>query len=353
VYDGIEHKIVPHCAPIRNARVRRVLALAVLLGLTVACRAIVGPDLPATQIAEFDRVWNDFDLHYSFFGVKHINWDSLGVIYRPRALAARTDADLAPVVSGLLGNLHDRHILVYINGNATPTDTEPLGSTFDPGSDFGSYVRSVGSFAAGVSYGYAAPTVGYIEIQTFDGDAWVAEVDTALAGLPGIHALIVDVRHNDGGNLENAIAIAGRFAGHSTTFASARFRNGPLHSDFTPPIAQRVAPAGSRHFAGNVYVMTNRNTYSAAEMFVLAMHALGHTTTVGDTTAGQAGLAVVHELQNGWLYQFPESIEYTLDGETFEDVGLPPDVPIQRTQSDINKGIDAQIARAIALAASH
>jgi carboxyl-terminal processing protease len=334
--------------------VRRAVALSAVMAIAGACGAIVGPGLPATPIAEFDRVWRDLDLHYSFFALKKTNWDSLGAVYRPRAVAAHDDGELAPIVLGLLGNLRDRHISLTIGGNTSSPDTESQGSTFDPLSDYQTYVRLVGSFSGGpVSYGFATPTVGYLEIQTFEGSGWLAEIDTALAGLPGIHGLIVDVRHNNGGLVENAIAVAGRFADRSLTFASVRFRNGPSHSDFSSPTAQRVVPAGVQHFSGNVYLLTNRNTYSAAELFVLAMRALGHTTTVGDTTGGQAGSPLVRELQNGWTYQFPESIEYTLGGTTFEDIGLPPDAPIQRKQSDINNGVDTQIERALALAASH
>jgi C-terminal processing protease CtpA/Prc len=80
------------------------------------------------------------------------------------------------------------------------------------------------------------------------------------------------------------------------------------------------------------------------------MHALGHTTVVGDTTAGETGSPFSRELQNGWTYQFPESIEYTLDGRTFEDIGLAPDVPVLNTSAQIVRNVDAQLARAIALA---
>lgn len=325
---------------------KRRAALTLIAALCAACGVVVGPDPSTSEAALFDRVWNDLDLHYSFFVVKQINWDSLGTVYRPRALAAKDDGALATVLIGLLRSLHDDHVLF----GSTSTSSSPYPNLFDPTVTFTKYVQSVGGFSNGLSYGLANPTVGYIRLQLFEGSDLTSDLDSALAQLGPVTALIIDVRHNGGGLTENATAVAGRFADHATTAAYVRYRNGPAHSDFTAPIAQTVAPAGSRHFAGNVYLLTDRNTYSAAELFVLSMRSLGHTTVVGDTTGGQAGSPLVRELPNGWTYQFPESIEYTLDGLVFEGIGLPPDVPVRNTSAEINRLVDSQLERAIALA---
>jgi C-terminal processing protease CtpA/Prc len=80
------------------------------------------------------------------------------------------------------------------------------------------------------------------------------------------------------------------------------------------------------------------------------MKSLGHTTVVGDTTGGSAGSPLVRELMNGWTYQVPESVELTPDGAAFEGKGLPPDVSVQNTVLEINRLVDSQLERAIALA---
>ena len=332
---------------------KRRAALMLIVALCTACGMIVGPDPSTSEVALFDRVWHDLDLHYSFFVAKQVNWDSLGAVYRPRALAAQDDNALAPVLIDLLSTLHDDHILLGIGGHAYSTSSSPYPNRFDPTVTFAKYVQNLGGFSSGLDYGLVTPTVGYIRFQLFEGSDISSELDTALAQLGSVSALIIDVRHNGGGLIESATAIAGRFAEHATTVAYVRYRNGPAHSDCTAPIAQTVAPAGSRHFAGKIYVLTDRNTYSAAELFVLSMRALGRTTVVGDTTGGEAGSPLVRELQNGWTYQFPESIEYTLDGRVFEDIGLPPDVPVQNTSAEINRLVDAQLERAIALATAN
>jgi hypothetical protein len=324
---------------------RRVLTIAAVAACA-ACSAVVGPDLSTSPLALFDRVWSDFDLHYSLFVVKGINWDSLRTVYRPQAAQATNQFGAQNIIIRLLSNLHDGH--VQFRGAATGTTL--FGNSDSPTITYGRYVTPRVNFADGVSCGIVSPNVGYMEISTFDGAQFLTEVDSALSALSGVQSIIIDVRNNDGGLVDNAIGAASRFAQRRVTVAYVKYRNGPAHTDFTDFLEQQVQPAGPSRFSGPVYLLTGRNTVSAAELFTLSMHALGRTTVVGDTTAGETGSPFARELQNGWTYQLPESIEYNLAGASFEDIGIPPDVPIQNTNRQIAANIDAQMQRAIALA---
>jgi carboxyl-terminal processing protease len=317
-----------------------------------ACTAVVGPDLSGSAIALFDQVWSDFDLHYSLFAAKQIDWNAARAVYRPLVLGINADdpfgdanGQLSSFISSMLGTLRDDHVLFRGSRVASGRGgirNDPVNTT--------PFVQYVGSFSDGLSFGSVSSTIGYINIGTFDGTGWVAEIDSALKVLDSAQAMIIDVRNNDGGFLDNAIGVAGRFAQTTTTAAYVRYRNGPNHSDFTAPIAQVVSPSGTRKFTGKVYVLTGRNTVSAAELFVMAMKALGQTTVVGDTTAGETGGPFARELQNGWSYQFPESIEFGLDGQEFEGIGLGPDLVIHNSFGPTGLVVDAQLAKAIALA---
>jgi carboxyl-terminal processing protease len=328
---------------------KRCAVLIVLMSLCAACSAIVGPDLSTSGPALFDRVWNDFDQHYSLFVVKQINWDSLRAVYRPLAVAAPDDDDVANTITDMLSNLRDGHVTFM--GNAVGVAVH--GNGYVPTITYGKYVVNGGAFPSGISYGTVSSTIGYIQIPTFEGGGVLPDLDNVLAALGGVTSVIVDIRNNDGGLLENATGTAARFAEQAMTVAFVRYRDGPAHTDFTAPIAQTVTPNGSHRFTGKVILLTSRNTVSAAELLVLSLRALGHTTVVGDTTAGETGSPFARELQNGWTYQFPESIEYTLAGNTFEDIGLAPDVAVRNTGPQIAANVDAQLVRAIALAGVH
>jgi carboxyl-terminal processing protease len=329
---------------------RAALLLAVVAA-AAACSAIVGPDAQVTPLALFDRLWSDFDRHYSLFEVKGINWDSLRAEYRPQAAAASIDELTGRVIPQLLRNLADDHVL----WRGSREGGSPRGIGMEPTAP-GLYVAGIAGYtsgASGVSCGRVDSTIGYLRLASFDDTGWMPEVDSAIAALGPVESIIIDVRNNDGGLLVNALEVAGRFASRPTTAAYVRYRNGPGHSDFTSSISQQVTPGGPHQFHGKIVLLTSRNTVSAAELFVLAMRSLGHTTVVGDTTAGETGAPFLRELQNGWSYQFPESIEYTLDGSVFEGIGLAPDVPVMNDRRPDSRLSDLQLERAVSIAYVH
>jgi C-terminal processing protease CtpA/Prc len=336
---------------------KRRLALAALaLPALFACSdPVLAPNKVAPTNADvFDALWNEFDLHYSFFEVKRVNWDSLRTVYRPRAIDAANDAALARVIGSMLNALADRHVSLTTSGPASTMtllskiDSAVARNPFDPRVT-DKYLQSKRAASGGhVEYGFVTPAIGYVRIPSFDGNGWIGELDEALAALKTATAMIVDVRGNRGGTHSLAIAAAGRFATTSATYSYTRIRNGPRHGDFTNNIAQIVRPAGPAQFRGAVVVLTNRSVYSSAEDFVLAMDALPLVTTMGDSTGGASGLPMTRELPNGWTYQLSTWIEYTLDGRVFENIGLGPDAYVPTSWPELLRGVDAVMDRAIA-----
>ncbi|HEX6964398.1 MAG TPA: S41 family peptidase [Gemmatimonadaceae bacterium] len=333
----------------RTSRATRWAALVLVAGLVACAHWVVGPDPSTSSTAIFDNLWSDFDAHYSFFELKGIDWDSLRTVYRPLAEHASDDAELFETLAGMLAELHDVHVSLT-GPDESYHWNPPYPDLFDSTIAFTGYVIDARRSPSGhLHYGRCLidSTVGFIAIPSFTDVGWSGEIDDVLDSLRDVRALIIDVRGNGGGDTQNAIDIASRFADRERTFASVRYRNGPRHSDFTGNIAENIAPGGARRFTGPVVVLTDRQVFSAAEEFVLAMHALPTVTTLGDTTGGGSGNPLVRELPNGWTYQISQWIEYTPDGKTFEGVGLPPDTAIPIFPEDRNRGIDRQLRGAV------
>jgi hypothetical protein len=334
----------------------KAIAACILAAATFGCAgSIVGADASPNQSAVFDEVWQQFDLHYSFFQLKQINWDSLGAYYRPLALQAATDQEFASVISRMLRELRDVHVTLTPTGTrstltyASPMDTIP--AYYNDNVVFQHYVTSSTLSATGhLRYGMLTASIGYIRIPSFGDAGWASEIDAALDQMRAATKIVVDVRNNYGGDYRLAADIAGRFADHSRTFGYLKYRNGPSHSDFTPYATETVSPSGPRQFTGPVYVLSNRRDFSSAEDFILAMRSLPNTTVVGDTTAGASGGPIVRELSNGWTYQLSEWIEYTSDKQTFEGVGLAPNYFARGTATDAQRFVDSAIDRALLLA---
>ena len=334
---------------------RRVAAAALLLAAAGCRDALLGPGPSQDRGALFDDVWHQFDLHYSFFALKNIDWTAVGDRYRPQAVAATSDTVFARVLSNMFDELRDVHVTLTPFGDGStmrylsPYDT--ISTWFSPQRITTRYLTQTGATSGGhIRYGLAAPGVWYVYIPSFEGDGWSGEIDEALAHAAGARAIMIDVRNNGGGNKTLATDIAGRFADHARTFGYIRLRDGAKHTDFSDDIAETVSPSGSERFTKPVVVITSRHDFSSAENFVLAMRALPNVTTVGDTTAGASGGPLVREMANGWTYQISQWIEYTPDHRTYEGIGLAPDIAVKNTAQAASQQRDLVFEKALAFA---
>src|SRR5476649_2279459 len=295
--------------------------------------------LVPSRASLFDELWREFDLHYSYFELKHVDWAALGAQYRPLAIASADDAAFAAVLEHMLAGLQDLHVSISPAGVIAPhllSRADTASVYYSPTLVFRKYVPT-GQYAPGghIRYGMTTSGAGYVAISDFGGANWETDMDIALAQLSQASSIVVDVRSNGGGTYALAAALAGRFADRAHTFGYVRRRNGPSHSDFTDYAAEIVEPAGPVQFHGPVIVLSNRRSYSTAENFVLAMRTLPSVTVVSDTTGGASGAPIVRELSNGWTYQLSEWIEYTPDRRPYEGVGLAPDIVVRATASDM------------------
>jgi carboxyl-terminal processing protease len=321
-----------------------LLAAAGLAG----CTAVIGPDASTSPEAIYDVVWQEVDRHYSFFAVRPLNWDSIGLANRPAANA--TPVQLQAAIRRLLAPLDDPHVTFR---------THPEGPVFQSGSTRAHpvtffdmiavqrYVPALQTSPSGrMRFGKATPSIGYVRVPDFGGEGWGREIEDVLASLGQVTGIIFDVRMNGGGDNSMALDIAGRFTDSRRLIGYYRYRNGTRHTDLTDFVAHELEPLGDR-FDGRVVVLTDRGVASSAEDFVLMMRAIPGTTVIGDTTMGASGNPLMRELPNGWLFQVSEWIAYTPEREIVEWVGLAPDIAIKATQQDFTARIDRALERAI------
>lgn len=336
-------------------RALRTLAIAAFttVGAASCTDNIVAPSR-TDRGSLFDELWNEFDLHYSYFQVRNVDWTAIGAKYRPLAVAATTDDAFAHVLGDMLAELHDVHVSITPAGKNTlryqsQYEVSPLG--YNPTAALSKYAATTSFTTDGghIRGGIVSPHVGYLQITTFLGDGWSGEIDQALETLGKVSSAIIDVRNNGGGSKAIATDIAGRFADHQHVFGYVRLRNGPKHTDFTGDIAETVEPRGT-HFSGRVIVLANRRSMSSAEDFVLAMRSLPNTIIMGDTTAGASAGPLMRELSNGWTYSVSQWVAYTADHKMFEAIGLAPDVVVKPSPEAVRSASaanDLQLERAI------
>jgi C-terminal processing protease CtpA/Prc len=59
---------------------------------------------------------------------------------------------------------------------------------------------------------------------------------------------------------------------------------------------------------------------------------------------------MIRELPAGWTYRLPQWIEYGAQKESYEGIGLAPNIVVPATEADSIAGRDVQLERAVQLA---
>ena len=328
--------------------IRRLLLLVVLGLSALTCSACgstspTAPSPPSSDLAtQFDTLWSTFDREYSYFVHKRIDWSALRALYRPRAIAAADQSSFIAVIREMLGHLHDLHVVIRDPGGRTMPTYDPQSFVNWDRSVWQLYIARANWTQGQSDWGYGVlEGVPYITIGGWGTNSIrSADFDAALERFRNSPGIIVDVRMNPGGNDSLALEVAGRFARTSVVFGSVRFRNGPLHTDFGPATTRTLTPRGAWQYAGNVLLLIGRRCASSNESFIAAMGQLPNVTLVGDRTAGSTGNPGTFPLAHGWSYTVSRWIEYTVDNQPIEDIGIFPDVFVAAGPDDFSMSRD-------------
>ena len=335
----------------------RKACLFVTFAALAACGGSGGgssqPQPPATSSLDlYDSLWSEFDRSYSFFVLKGIDWDDSRTRFRARLNAESSDNELFDVLSEMLLELEDPHVVLDSSlGTSSYTGWyDQYPSNFDESVVMATYLgaNAMMSPETNMLFGPIDSDIGYLRVYNLTGTGHGNDIDYILGQLSGISGLVIDLRSNGGGNDQNGEAIAGRFADAIYLYRRNRFRDGPEHGDFGPYIDSFVSPTGSGSFLGPIAVLTNRGTISSAESLVLGFAALPNSSSFGDFTGGGSANPEQNQLSNNWTYTVSRWIEYLPDGTTFEGVGIEPDVRVDISAADMAISRDTILDAAIA-----
>jgi carboxyl-terminal processing protease len=151
--------------------------------------------------------------------------------------------------------------------------------------------------------------IGYIPLQTFNENA-AEEVQAAVSRLvaQGARGLVLDVRDNGGGIVEQALAISSLFLKDSQEIVSVRARGAP----------NEISKARGVHVASGIplVVLTNGNTASAAEIVAGALQDHDRALVLGATTFGKGLVQSLYALDGGYSLKLTTGKWYTPSGRS-------------------------------------
>jgi carboxyl-terminal processing protease len=136
------------------------------------------------------------------------------------------------------------------------------------------------------------PGIGYIRI-TGEMETTSQEVQDALNSFgPNLKGLVIDLRDNPGGLLNQAVDVCDKFLRKGQVVVSQRARKGVF------PDQVYTVPTGSTA-TYPIVVLVNRNTASAAEIISGALQDHDRALIVGETTFGKGLVQTVYPLSEG------------------------------------------------------
>lgn len=147
--------------------------------------------------------------------------------------------------------------------------------------------------------------IGYLDIRSFaDSHLGGETLENTMKFLKYTDGMIIDLRHNFGGSPFMVTTLASYFFDSDTVhlFTAESRADGVTTQlqDWTSPYVP-----GPRFKDTPLYILTSRNSASAAEAFSYAMKNLDRATLVGEVTAGAAHGRRVEIINNSFLLTLP------------------------------------------------
>jgi carboxyl-terminal processing protease len=174
--------------------------------------------------------------------------------------------------------------------------------------------------------------VVYARIKAFqDGTARALSraLDDAVVKLRkrgGVEGVLIDLRDNGGGLLEEAVWVSDEFLATGAV-VSTRGRDGKVIKQYS---ARR---AGTRP-RWPIVVLINENTASASEIVAGALQDQGRATLVGVRTFGKGSVQTIFDLPGGSAFKLTVSRYFTPSGRSIQAQGIVPDLIAQQPRED-------------------
>jgi carboxyl-terminal processing protease len=166
-----------------------------------------------------------------------------------------------------------------------------------------------------------APHIGYLAINRF-AEATGADVVAALADLKkqdALGALVLDLRDDPGGLVDQAIVVADQFLDDGT-IVTIRGRKGTVET--------QVAHKGGGGVGVPIIALVDQGTASAAEILAAALHDHGRAKLVGVPTYGKGTVQTFYDLDDGSGLKLTTARYLTPNGNSLESKGIVPDVRV-------------------------
>lgn len=346
--------------------------------MPAACAVPISPEKARDPVYNFEVFAQTAGEHYAFMDDNGIDWPEVYSKQRKKITRETTDAELFRVLDETLVLLKDNHAYLEAPGTdfqfAESPDEGDSQSSATALPEYGDF--QVAQLVAShhleedrtadsrlIQWGRLNDSIGYMQVKAMwlfaeleipqadidelgYVDAYIqasdklyegayiekevagvsAILDRALRDLADSEALVIDVRFNGGGQDAVSFEILSRFLPDSLQVATQKLKYGD--NRFTEPQRLWVRGVG-KPYTKPLFILTSRQTGSAAEAFAIASMAMVNARRIGTPTSGALSTALEKTLPNGWVYSISNEIYMDTGGVSYEYNGVPVDYPLE------------------------
>lgn len=172
--------------------------------------------------------------------------------------------------------------------------------------------------------------IGYINLLEFTGNC-TEEFKAALTELKDTNGLVIDLRDNPGGFVDNVQAIADMFLDECLiTYSEDKDGN---RTD--------IKATAGKLYDKPVVILVNGSSASASEMFSGAMQDNGRAKIVGTKTYGKGVIQSIIKIPStGAGIKITSGSYYSPNGNKIQGVGIMPDYIVENADEQLNKAIE-------------
>jgi carboxyl-terminal processing protease len=173
------------------------------------------------------------------------------------------------------------------------------------------------------------PGYGYIRLKQFSENS-DRDMETALDKLekesPGgqLRGLVLDLRNNPGGLLDQAVRIADQFIDQGL-IVRTEGKGGRI-------IDEEKAHSRGTRLGFPIVVLVNGGSASASEIVAGALQDHGRAAIMGTQTFGKGSVQTVIELDDGSALKLTIARYYTPSGRSIQEHGITPDIQVEQVK---------------------
>ncbi|MEP7271431.1 MAG: S41 family peptidase [Acidobacteriota bacterium] len=321
----------------RTKSVLSMLALAFMLGcaqMAAAQQSREEPDMTinaAMRVQVIDEILKKLNEAYVFPEVAKKMEQAIRERLQRKEYETITSASKFAelLTSNLQGVSHDKHLRVNYSYEAYPPEGERREPTPEERESFNLRLRAM-------NYGFEKVerlpgNIGYLDLRGFmPADVGGETVVAAMNFLSNTDALIIDLRQNGGGSPGMVALISSYLFRDITHLNDLYWREGETTQQFwTAPYVP-----GKRYVDKDVYVLTSKRTFSAAEEFTYNLKNLKRATIVGETTGGGAHPGGPSRISDHFDVWVPRGRAINPTSKTnWEGTGVEPDVKVSAPEA--------------------